>query len=95
MRQAFVRTRPFVPVADFAYEQLESYQRVGVFVLGCIEREHLLNVDALAQYWLRLGAAWPNPMTAHPPMATAPRSDADRQLPQLCKHRLPASSCPA
>jgi hypothetical protein len=42
----------FVPWADAALEQLQSYQGAAFFVLGCIEREHRLNLDALVAYWL-------------------------------------------
>ena len=110
MRRPFGSRRQFIPVADLAYEQFEQYQRVGAFLLGCIEREHLLNVDALASYWLRLGGAWTNPLAgrnaasgdarpralaAPPPTTTEAESEAGGQMPALCSHQLPASSCPA
>lgn len=42
----------FIPWADVAFDQLQAYQRVAFFMLGCIEREQLLALKALGAFWL-------------------------------------------
>jgi hypothetical protein len=52
----------FTPWADLMLTM--PYQRVGWFVLGTIERESRLNLDALTAYWLRACAVWPSPLAS-------------------------------
>jgi hypothetical protein len=41
----------YVPWVETVFDQMQSYQRATVFVLGCLEREHILNLQALGGYW--------------------------------------------
>ncbi|HMN75698.1 MAG TPA: hypothetical protein PKC97_06500 [Burkholderiaceae bacterium] len=44
-------TTCFIPWADLAFEQVQAWQRTAFFMLGCIEREHLVALRALGMAW--------------------------------------------
>jgi hypothetical protein len=41
----------YVPWVEAVFDQMQSYQRTTVFVLGCLEREQMLNLQALGVCW--------------------------------------------
>jgi len=48
----------FTPWSDLMLGQATPLQRAAWFVLGSVEREQWLNLDALTSYWLRAPMAW-------------------------------------
>jgi hypothetical protein len=48
----------FIPWSEVVLEDALRYQRAACFTLGCLEREHRLNVDALMAYWAHAAVAW-------------------------------------
>jgi hypothetical protein len=53
---------PRVPWLDPTLQHAEQVQQVAWFLYGCMEREHLLNVDACVTWWVRTfapAAPWP------------------------------------
>ena len=59
--------------SDLLHEHALPVQRAAWFTLGCIEREHRLNLDAWTRYWLRASlASWAPPL----PRGDARRSDS-------------------
>lgn len=54
------------PRSDTAVVQMAEYQRVARFGYELLMREHLLNVEALAEYWLLGWLPWMN-LTAFAP----------------------------
>jgi hypothetical protein len=52
----------FIPWTEVVLAQLQPYQHVTWFILGNIEREHRLNVEALSTYGLRAYLAWLAPL---------------------------------
>jgi len=60
----------YVPWVETVFDQMQSYQRAAVFVLGCLEREHVLNLQALGVYWPGSAAQPINP-GGRPPNASA------------------------
>lgn len=53
----------FIPWTDVVLAQVLPHQRVGWFIVGCIEREHQLNLEALSTYWLRASTNWLTPLS--------------------------------
>lgn len=41
----------FIPWADLAFEQVQAWQRMAYFMLGCIEREQIVALRALGMVW--------------------------------------------
>lgn len=41
----------FIPWADLAFEQVQAWQRMAFFMLGCIEREQIVALRALGMVW--------------------------------------------
>jgi hypothetical protein len=52
----------FTPWSEVVLEDTLRCERVACFALGCLEREHRLNVDALMAYWVRASLAWWTPL---------------------------------
>ncbi len=46
------------PVSDWMLWPYQPYFRTACFLVGCLEREHWLNVEDLYAYWLRGSAGW-------------------------------------
>ncbi|MEO8122517.1 MAG: hypothetical protein ABI633_00535 [Burkholderiales bacterium] len=67
----------FIPWADVAFDQLQAYQRVAYFMLGCIEREQLLTLQALGAFWLYPPG---DSLNARPAATTSPSLPASRVL---------------
>jgi len=63
----------FTPWSEVMLEDTMRRQRAACFALGCLEREHRLNVDALLAYWVRASSAWwaPLPRLDQPGTRTA------------------------
>jgi len=59
---------PGMPWIDLTLRQTQRCHHVAWFLYGCVEREHLLNVDACMTWWIR----------AFTPAAALP---ADREQP--------------
>jgi hypothetical protein len=55
----------FIPWTDVVLAQVQPHQRIAWFILGCIEREHRLNLEALSAYWLRASTNWLTPHLLH------------------------------
>jgi len=55
----------FTPWSEVMLEDTMRRQRAACFALGCLEREHRLNVDALLAYWVRASLAWWAPLLPH------------------------------
>jgi hypothetical protein len=68
----------FMPWSEVLLEDVLRYQRAACFALGCLEREHRLNVEALMAYWTGASLAWWTPMPRRaptlPPPGTVPRA---------------------
>lgn len=64
----------YVPWAEAAFHQLQSYQRTAFFLLGCLEREHMLNLQALRAHWFGASKQSTNPpeQQPNPTSATLP-----------------------
>lgn len=52
----------FTPWSEAVLEDALRGQRAACFALGCIEREHRLNVEALVAYWVQASFAWWAPL---------------------------------
>jgi hypothetical protein len=52
----------FTPWSEVMLEDALRCERAACFALGCLEREHRLNVDALVAYWVRASLAWWAPL---------------------------------
>jgi len=50
------------PWSEAVLEDTLRCQRAACFALGCLEREHRLNVDALMAYWAEAPLAWWAPL---------------------------------
>lgn len=57
---------PMTPWIDLTLEQARRWQHLVWFLYGWVEREHLLNLDALAAGWLRGAAVMVGPMPTRP-----------------------------
>jgi hypothetical protein len=55
----------FIPWTDVVFDQVQAHQRVAWFIVGCIEREHRLNLEALSRYWLGASTNWLIPLSLH------------------------------
>jgi hypothetical protein len=66
------------PWSDNVHEDALRVQRAACFALGCLEREHRLNVDALVASWMQASTTWWKPAAsrAHAPQ---PRLSASRR----------------
>ncbi len=77
----------FTPWSDLMLGQATPLQRAAWFVLGSVEREQWLNLDALTSYWLRAPMAWwapSRPARQHDPVgarSTAAGSTPRRRAP--------------
>lgn len=55
----------FTPWCDLVVQHALPVHRAAWFALGCLEREHWLNLQSLASYCTRVSMAWPGPPQAH------------------------------
>jgi hypothetical protein len=54
---------PSTPWIDLTLQQAQRWHHLAWFLYGCLEREHVLNVDAFVAWWMR-GVASPPPCRA-------------------------------
>lgn len=69
---------PITPWIDLMLHQAQRCHHLAWFLLGCLEREHVLNVDAFVAWWAR-GTASPAsrlPLSAAARRAPVPASSA-------------------
>ena len=52
------------PWSGVMLESALQCQRAACFALGCLEREHRLNLDALMAYWTSAAVVWWAPQLA-------------------------------
>ncbi len=52
----------FTPWSEAMLEDSMRCQRAACFALGCLEREHRLNLDALTAYWAHASMVWWAPL---------------------------------
>ena len=52
----------FTPRSEAILEDSMRLQRAACFALGCLEREHKLNVHALTAYWVHASLVWWAPL---------------------------------
>lgn len=50
------------PWIDLTLHHAQRCHHLGWFVYGCLEREQVLNLQALVSWWLRGGAIAPRPV---------------------------------
>lgn len=44
---------PITPLIDLTLHQAQRCHHLAWFVYGCLEREHVLNLEALVAWWAR------------------------------------------
>jgi len=44
---------PSTPWIDLTLQQAQRWHHLAWFLYGCLEREHVLNVDAFVAWWMR------------------------------------------
>jgi hypothetical protein len=44
---------PNSPWIDLTLQQAQRWHHLAWFLYGCLEREHVLNVDAFVAWWMR------------------------------------------
>jgi len=69
---------PRIPWLDPTLWQTQRYHHLAWFLYGCVEREHLLNLDACTNWWVK--ALWP---AAAARQTTRGVSDRQRPLDRL------------
>lgn len=52
-----------------------DYQRAGTYMVGFLTRQHLVTVDALADYWRQTFSAWLNPVPSQGYLSRAESRD--------------------
>ena len=45
--------KTFISMTQLVRAQLEQYQRVTWFLIECMEREHIIALQAMAPIWIR------------------------------------------
>jgi hypothetical protein len=85
---------PITPWINLTLHEAQRYHHLAWFLYGWIEREQLLNLDALVAWWLRgaMASGSRSPSCRRDGLSMAPLHPSDPFGEDECRHRLSFTS---